>query len=312
MTTAGLREQRKNRITGKLVGLYDGTAAEMDTADGRWQTVCEEHGTICSHRTLELANRHMADPQWCEPCQAELAAKAEAEAQTPEIIGNIYDALKYMLVQDSDYATEENAVGFNKMDTVFAHKLGNDLTQHGKLTPKQAKALSKLLRKYNKTQLQSRFDLGYKEVPTRQPAAKGARHEAQQVRSPNMIFKTINDKGELVIAVEFAYDISLVRKAKSVKGRWWNPDMKRNEYPYSPATYERLVETFEGFDVDDEVAQEFVPKLQEQQASIDELTTGLSTDAQRVVAHFAKVAGSEVAALVASIWARQEGQPNGA
>lgn len=66
---AGLREWRRNRGTGFMVGIYDGEAAGMDTAAGRWQTVCEEHDTVCSHTTLALARAHAAEPQnWCEPC----------------------------------------------------------------------------------------------------------------------------------------------------------------------------------------------------------------------------------------------------
>ena len=66
---AGLREWRRNRQTGHMIGIYDGIAADMDTAAGRWQTVCEEHNTICSHATLTLARYHAADPTgWCEPC----------------------------------------------------------------------------------------------------------------------------------------------------------------------------------------------------------------------------------------------------
>jgi hypothetical protein len=66
---AGLREWRKNRVTGTFVGVYDGRAADMDTDAGRWQTVCEPHGTIISHPTLALARYHAASPdEWCEKC----------------------------------------------------------------------------------------------------------------------------------------------------------------------------------------------------------------------------------------------------
>jgi hypothetical protein len=69
---AGLREWRRSRLTGRIVGIYDGLAADMDTEAGRWQTVCEDHNTICSHATLALARAHAADPAgWCEVCAAE-------------------------------------------------------------------------------------------------------------------------------------------------------------------------------------------------------------------------------------------------
>lgn len=67
---AGLREWRRNRVTGFQVGLYDGEEAGMDTDAGRWQTVCEEHGHVCSHETLSLSRSFMAVPwEWCEKCE---------------------------------------------------------------------------------------------------------------------------------------------------------------------------------------------------------------------------------------------------
>ena len=66
---AGLRQYRQARSTGTHVGVYDGTEADMDTSAGRWQTVCEEHGTIISHQTLALARWHAPCPEeWCETC----------------------------------------------------------------------------------------------------------------------------------------------------------------------------------------------------------------------------------------------------
>lgn len=66
---AGLRSTRHARSTGLLVSVYDGGPAGLDTAGGRWQTVCEPHATICSHLTLALAEAHAAAPEgWCEDC----------------------------------------------------------------------------------------------------------------------------------------------------------------------------------------------------------------------------------------------------
>lgn len=75
---AGLRQMRRCRRTGHMVGIYYGPEAELDTDDGRqpWSTVCEEHGTVCCHETLALARWHApyAD-EWCEECMAELAER---------------------------------------------------------------------------------------------------------------------------------------------------------------------------------------------------------------------------------------------
>lgn len=68
----GLRRITRARSTGTHVAIYDGVAAGMDTCGGRWQTVCIEHGGVCSHDTLELARSWASAPeQWCPTCQGE-------------------------------------------------------------------------------------------------------------------------------------------------------------------------------------------------------------------------------------------------
>jgi hypothetical protein len=62
---AGLRYYARARTTGTHVGVYDGEEAD----GGRWQTVCEEHGSVISHETLELARQHAPHPEeWREFC----------------------------------------------------------------------------------------------------------------------------------------------------------------------------------------------------------------------------------------------------
>lgn len=60
------------RNTGTLVVVLDGIAAGLDTEGGRWQTICDDHGIVCSHPTLALATSHAVEPSgWCEPCAEE-------------------------------------------------------------------------------------------------------------------------------------------------------------------------------------------------------------------------------------------------
>lgn len=69
---AGIREYHRSRQTGTMIGVYDGIAAEMDVEAGRWQTVCEEHGTILSHATRRIASDHSRVPlEWCEECRGD-------------------------------------------------------------------------------------------------------------------------------------------------------------------------------------------------------------------------------------------------
>lgn len=67
----GCIELRKCRATGKLVGLYrSGEAGLEEDAEGKYTTVCEEHGTLVSHRTLAVARSWLADPAgWCDECR---------------------------------------------------------------------------------------------------------------------------------------------------------------------------------------------------------------------------------------------------
>ena len=67
---AGCVEVRRNQQTGLEVGVYHAEQADLDPAGGRWYSVCEEHGVLCSHRNLNLARFHAGAPWgWCEDCR---------------------------------------------------------------------------------------------------------------------------------------------------------------------------------------------------------------------------------------------------
>lgn len=64
----GYRYRRQNPYTDTFNVLYDAEKAGLDTAGGRWVTVCEKHGTLCNHRSLEAARKHLPYADWCEAC----------------------------------------------------------------------------------------------------------------------------------------------------------------------------------------------------------------------------------------------------
>lgn len=73
-TRAGCRTLRRTK-DGVLVGLYNAREASMDDNDGEdpWVTLCEEHGTLCNHRTRRIAEEWLSSPaSWCEECRAEV------------------------------------------------------------------------------------------------------------------------------------------------------------------------------------------------------------------------------------------------
>lgn len=72
---AGCVVQRRSRRTGTLVSLYAAEQADLDPAGGPWATVCEDHGAIANHATLDLARAHLPAVEWCEACQERLRAR---------------------------------------------------------------------------------------------------------------------------------------------------------------------------------------------------------------------------------------------
>jgi hypothetical protein len=66
---AGCVAKVTNPVTGAVNRLYEAEQAWLDPAGGRWVTVCDMHATVCNHRTLELAKRHLPYGEWCEACQ---------------------------------------------------------------------------------------------------------------------------------------------------------------------------------------------------------------------------------------------------
>jgi hypothetical protein len=73
---ADLRYLRTTRArqTGRPVttGHADDLGLDACGGDCRWYNVCDDHGSIVGHRTLELARSFAAVPtEWCEDCRIE-------------------------------------------------------------------------------------------------------------------------------------------------------------------------------------------------------------------------------------------------
>jgi len=82
---AGCVVQRRSRRTGTLIGLYAAEQAGLDPASGPWATVCEDHGAIATHATLNLARAHLPAVEWCEACQEQLRTRrGQADGATVE------------------------------------------------------------------------------------------------------------------------------------------------------------------------------------------------------------------------------------
>ena len=57
-------------VPGKAFVMLDGIKAGLDTIAGKWQTVCEAHGSIASHTTKSRARSFLPTGSWCEACMA--------------------------------------------------------------------------------------------------------------------------------------------------------------------------------------------------------------------------------------------------
>lgn len=212
---------------------------------------------------------------------------------------NLYAALKHMVRQDGDYATSQNGVGFNKLDTQFGHSLAGSLDKHGALTPKQAKACSMMLRRYARTQL-SGYDLSYKNLPTREPKAKApkARHENQKLRKGEALISREN--GRMVL--KFGYDKHTIARVKEIKGRRWDAERKVWTVPFSAETKHQVEQIFDAPDFDDEIVAEVNANDEELAEAIKTITPLLSDDAKQVVLHMLARHGYEVAHNAALAW----------
>lgn len=58
--------ERRSRATGTLVQLVFNSGADETQP---WETICVDHGGVCSHETRALAVAWLAHPdEWCEDC----------------------------------------------------------------------------------------------------------------------------------------------------------------------------------------------------------------------------------------------------
>lgn len=66
---AGLYRQRRSRITGTTVSIYNARRAGFDPSAGPWAIVCEEHGAVTGVGSLVEAKRAAPSVAWCGVCQ---------------------------------------------------------------------------------------------------------------------------------------------------------------------------------------------------------------------------------------------------
>lgn len=74
--------ERVARATGTTVQLVDRGPSD-EHGDYRWETICCDHGGVCSHETRRLAEGWLPHPnEWCEDCmygEGTLAGEREVD-----------------------------------------------------------------------------------------------------------------------------------------------------------------------------------------------------------------------------------------
>ncbi len=69
---AGALLSRVARTTKTIVTLYNNEEANLDTDDGKYSTVCEDHGYLVNHPTFTIAESHLSHPEeWCCVCSGQ-------------------------------------------------------------------------------------------------------------------------------------------------------------------------------------------------------------------------------------------------
>ena len=73
-------QERRARSTGTTIQVVDRGTDDFERAEAReqgytwnrWETICVDHGTVCSHETRAIAESWASHPdEWCEPCMEE-------------------------------------------------------------------------------------------------------------------------------------------------------------------------------------------------------------------------------------------------
>ena len=58
----------QNRLTGSFIQVATCKDLDIEGDGDNWSTVCTDHGSIVTSRTLSLALKARAFPEWCEKC----------------------------------------------------------------------------------------------------------------------------------------------------------------------------------------------------------------------------------------------------
>lgn len=78
---AGYVASRRNDINQGWVVIYVAADQGIDTRDGRYAVVCEEHSTICNTSSIPKARPFLRRPEFCEECMSEARPLREMPAQ---------------------------------------------------------------------------------------------------------------------------------------------------------------------------------------------------------------------------------------
>lgn len=67
---AGYIASRRNEINRGWVVIYNAAAQGLDTSDGKYAVVCEQHHVILNVKSVASARPLLRFPEFCEQCMA--------------------------------------------------------------------------------------------------------------------------------------------------------------------------------------------------------------------------------------------------
>lgn len=157
--------------------------------------------------------------------QQEHASRTTAGRPAP----TLRDAAGLLAAYDSDYAREENGVGFSKFDGEFGHWLAE--TPEERWSPRARHAAWKMLRKYRRQLAANGLDFDAIPEP---PTAEALAAAAPKAKPPAPPATLSLAPGAGFFLIHAPYDAKRVEEARALPGRRWDPAAKADKVPATP------------------------------------------------------------------------------
>jgi SNF2 family DNA or RNA helicase len=153
----------------------------------------------------------------------------------------IEDAVLALYKANLDYASTENGIGYNKLDSHFGNSLGEQIDRGRTLSMAQAKAAYKMVRKY-KVQLHTRFGIDYDLIPAPETEEHRVKKQAAKDAPKRRVMALKAGADTPTVTISSEYNQALVDEIKALPERRWDTDAKVWEAPLTVSNIPALLE----------------------------------------------------------------------